>query len=89
MTQEVNNDEYQARLATILIALTFFGCKGPVQTSAASEGDGGSAAPSGEGVSSASASGSGLVEARRCSTFPTVDEQHERLCHYDSRRVAL
>ena len=50
----------KARLAPILIALTFFGCKGPVQTSAASEGDGGSAAPSGEGVSSASASGSGF-----------------------------
>jgi len=64
--------KYQARLATILIALTFFGCKGPVQTSAASEGDGGSAAPSGEGVSSAVRKvDRGLVEARRCSTFPT------------------
>jgi hypothetical protein len=34
----------KSRLAAILIALTVFGCKGPVQTSAASTGDGGGAA---------------------------------------------
>ncbi len=34
----------KGRLATILIALAFFGCKGPVQTSSASAGEGASAA---------------------------------------------
>lgn len=37
----------KGRLATILIALTIFGCKGPLQTSAASSGEGGTTASSG------------------------------------------
>ncbi|HEY1902993.1 MAG TPA: hypothetical protein VGG56_11200 [Terracidiphilus sp.] len=39
----------KGRLATILIALAFFGCKGPLQTSAASMGDGVSGEPAGSG----------------------------------------
>ena len=46
----------KGRLATILIALTFFGCKGPLQTSAASAGEGAnggaSSGSSGEGATS-------------------------------------
>jgi len=39
----------KGRLATILLALTFFGCKGPVQTSSASAGDGASSSASSSG----------------------------------------
>jgi len=52
----------KGRLATILIALAFFGCKGPLQTSAASMGDGGNGGPSAEGASMASSSGGTHVE---------------------------
>ena len=41
----------RGRLVTILIALTIFGCKGPVQTSAASAGEGASGVAPGEGAS--------------------------------------
>jgi hypothetical protein len=41
----------KGRLATILIALTFFGCKGPLQTSAASAGEGASGVAPGDGAS--------------------------------------
>jgi hypothetical protein len=47
----------KGRLATILIAITFFGCKGPVQTSAASSGDGGSGGSSGGGILAAAFGG--------------------------------
>jgi len=47
----------KGRLLTILIALTIFGCKGPMQTSAASSGGGASGGSSGDGASSASSSG--------------------------------
>ena len=50
----------RGRLATILIALTLFGCKGPMTTSAATTGDGGS---SGDGVAAAVSSGGTRTEA--------------------------
>ena len=53
----------KGRLATILIALTFFGCKGPLQTSSASAAEGAnggaSSGSAADGASSASSSGSG------------------------------
>jgi hypothetical protein len=49
----------KGRLATILIALTIFGCKGPVQTSAASAGDNASGGSSGDGAAAASSFGGG------------------------------
>jgi hypothetical protein len=51
----------KGRLATILIALTLFGCKGSVQTSAASTGDGASGG-AGNGSFPASTSGGTRVE---------------------------
>jgi hypothetical protein len=39
----------RGRIATIVIALALFGCKGPVQSSAASAGDGGNAGSLGDG----------------------------------------
>jgi hypothetical protein len=47
----------KGRFATILIALTVFGCKGPLQTSAASAAEGLSGASAGDGATTTSASG--------------------------------
>ena len=47
----------KGRLATILIALALFGCKGPLQTSAANAAEGSSGASAGDGATTASASG--------------------------------
>jgi hypothetical protein len=47
----------KGRLATILIALALFGCKGPLQTSAANAAEGLSGASAGNGATTASASG--------------------------------
>ena len=49
----------KGRFATILIALALFGCKGPLQTSAASAAEGLSGGSSGEGTNSAGVSSSG------------------------------
>jgi hypothetical protein len=68
----------KGRLATILIALTFFGCKGPVQTSAASASDGSSggasSGSSGDGAGSASSSSGGTrVEYIKDETLNNMD----------------
>src|ERR1035438_9179834 len=47
----------KGRLATILIALALFGCKGPLQTSAANAAEGSSGASAGDGATAPSASG--------------------------------
>jgi hypothetical protein len=60
----------KSRLATILIALTIFGCKGTVQTSAASAGDGGSGSSSGDGASSSSGFGSGFGGGTQVAHIP-------------------
>jgi hypothetical protein len=44
--------DFKRRFATILIALTFFGCKGPLQTSAASAGVSASSSSSGDNATS-------------------------------------
>jgi hypothetical protein len=51
------------RLAVILVALAIFGCKGSVQTSAASGGDGSSSGASGDGAAASSSSGGGFGSA--------------------------
>ena len=64
----------KGRFATILIALTVFGCKGPLQTSAASAAEGLSGGSSGDGASGAPSSGGGTrVEYI---TDPTMDNMN-------------
>lgn len=68
----------EGRLATILIALVLFGCKGPMQTSAASAGGGAnggaSSGSSGDGAGSASSSsGSTRVEYIKDPTLNNMD----------------
>ena len=68
----------KGRLATILIALTIFGCKGPLQTSAASAGEGANggvnSGSTGDGASGASSSGGGTrVEYIKDPTLNNMD----------------
>jgi hypothetical protein len=65
----------KGRLATILIALALFGCKGPVQTSAASAGEGANG-----GASSASSSSGGTrVEVVKDDTLNNMDAVEVRI----------
>src|ERR1017187_1701579 len=64
----------QGRLAAILTALTFFGCKGPLQASAASAVDGAGSASSGEGATTAS--GSGGAPRKEYVTDPTLNNMN-------------
>ena len=64
----------KGRFATILIVLTVFGCKGPLQTSAASAAEGLSGSSSGDGANGAPSSGGGTrVEYI---TDPTMDNMN-------------
>jgi len=49
----------RGRLITFLMVLALFGCRGPVQTSAASTGDGSNGSAAGDGAAAAASSGSG------------------------------
>ena len=59
----------KGRLAAILLAPTFFGCKGPVQTSAAGAGDGAGASSPIEGSSGDASAGGTRVESITDSTL--------------------
>ena len=61
------------RLLTILIALTIFGCKGPLQTSAASAGDGANGAASSGSSGDGATSGGGTRTANIVD--PTMDNE--------------
>ena len=62
----------KGRFATILIALTLFGCKGPLNTSAASAGGNANGASSGYGASSATSGGARLEYV----TDPTLNNMN-------------
>jgi hypothetical protein len=60
------------RVATILIALAIFGCKGPMQTSAASSGEGVNGAASADGASTGASGGA----HKEYITDPSMDDMN-------------